>query len=326
MNLKALRCCVEVARQGSFTNAAQSLHIAQPALSMAVSRMEEELGVTLFNRAGRKITVTAEGQSFLARVQVALLELDMARQELRDMTQLQSGEIRVGVPPMFGLNYIPEVLSAFRIQHPGIVMTVLEGSADDISQRLEDRKIDIALLESRRVQSSWDSVLLGTDEMVLCMNKDNPLALEPFLEARHLQDEPMVVFDETFLQRHLLDAFCDAGSANYRIALQSNFVSLVIKATVDGMGISTLLRSVQERVSSIVGVPFKPAQTMSFSLCWRANEYLSFANKRFVDFVQTTDIFERESASGRSDSYGSILLKKSSVAFTAEKYAPEIEI
>jgi DNA-binding transcriptional LysR family regulator len=289
MNLKALRCCVEVARQGSFTNAAHSLHIAQPALSMAVGRMEEELGVTLFNRAGRKITVTAEGQRFLTRVEVALL--DMARQELRDMTQLESGEIRLGVPPMFGLNYIPEVLSAFRTQYPGIVMTVLEGSADDISQRLEDRSIDVALLESRRVKSSWDSVLLGTDEMVLCMNEHNPLAQEPFLEARHLQDEPMVVFDQTFLQRHLLDAFCDAGGANYRIALQSNFVSLVIKATADGMGISTLLRSVQEREPGILGVPFKPAQTMSFSLCWRADEYLSFANKRFVEFSQTANFF-----------------------------------
>ncbi|MNG35124.1 hypothetical protein D3C84_1217910 [compost metagenome] len=65
------------------------------------------------------------------------------------------------------------------------------------------------------------------------------------------------------------------------------------------MGISTLLRSVQEREPGIRGVPFKPAQTMSFSLCWRADEYLSFANKRFVDFVQTTDIFERVPARGQ---------------------------
>lgn len=287
MNLKALKCCLEVARLSSFTSAAQALHIAQPALSMAVGRMEDELGVTLFNRAGRKVTVTAEGQRFLTRVEVALLELDMARQELRDMAHLHSGEIRLGVPPMFGLNYIPEVLCAFRNQYPGIVMTVVEGSADDISQRLEDRSIDIALLESRRVNPTWDSVLLGTDEMVLCMNKQHPLCHEPFLEARDLHDQPMVVFDQTFLQRHMLDTFCDAGDAKYRIALQSNFVSLVIRATVDGMGISTLLRSVQEREPGILAVPFKPAQTMSFSLCWRANEYLSFANKRFVEFVQT---------------------------------------
>ena len=67
MNLKALEYCVEIARQGSFTKAAQALHVAQPALSMAVSRLEDELGVALFNRATRQISVTAEGELFLAR-------------------------------------------------------------------------------------------------------------------------------------------------------------------------------------------------------------------------------------------------------------------
>lgn len=296
MNLKALQCCVEVARQGSFTKAAQALHIAQPALSMAVSRLEEELGVTLFNRAARQISVTAEGQRFLARVEESLAMLDMARQELRDMTQLHSGEIHVGVPPMFGLNHIPDLLSAFRKDYPGIGMTVVEGSADDISQRLQNREIDVALLETRRVDSAWDSVPLGTDEMVLCMDEQHPLAGEPFLEASRLQDVDMVVFDQTFLQRHLLDAYCHAGGVNYRIALQSNFVSLVIKATRDGIGISTLLRSVQEREPGIRGVPFNPAQIMSFSLCWRANEYLSLANKRFIEFAQKAGFFNNQDA------------------------------
>ena len=101
----------------------------------------------------------------------------------------------------------------------------------------------------------------------------------------------MVVFDQTFLQRHLLDAFCAEAGVSYRIALQSNFVSLVTQATHDGMGISTLLRSVQKLEPGLVGVPFKPAQTMSFRLCWRANEYLSLANRRFVEFAQTDGFF-----------------------------------
>lgn len=291
MNLKALRCCVEIARQGSFTKAAHHLHIAQPALSMAVTRLEEELGVMLFNRAGRQITVTAEGKCFLMRIETALLELDMAREELRDMAQWVTGEIKLGVPPMFGIKHVPELLSSFHNEFPGITMTVVEGSADAIGQRLESREIDVALLESRRIGSAWDSVLLGSDEMVLCMTPNHPLANEPCLEARQLQDAEMVVFDKSFLQRHLLDAFCSAADVKYRIALQSNFVSLVTKATHDGMGISTLLRSVQQGETGIVGVPFKPAQVMSFKLCWRANEYLSLANKRFVDFAQAAGFF-----------------------------------
>lgn len=291
MNLKALQCCVEIVRQGSFTKAAQTLHIAQPALSMAVTRLEEELGVVLFKRAPRQITVTAEGRCFLARVESALLELGMARQELNDMAQLLSGEIRLGVPPMFGIKYVPALLGGFRQAYPGISMTVVEGSADAISRRLENREIDIALLESRRVAGAWDSVLLGEDEMVLCMRQDHALANEPGLEAHQLQGAEMVVFDQTFLQRHLLDAFCEASAVSYRIALQSNFVSLVTQATHDGMGISTLLRSVQKLEPGLVGVPFKPAQVMSFRLCWRANEYLSLANRRFVEFARTEGVF-----------------------------------
>jgi len=107
MNLKALRCCVEIVRQGSFTKAAQHLHIAQPALSMAVTRLEEELGVTLFNRTTRKVILTAEGQQFLPRIASALREMDIARQELRDMADLKRGEVRLGIPPMFGLHYVP---------------------------------------------------------------------------------------------------------------------------------------------------------------------------------------------------------------------------
>lgn len=287
MNLKALEYCVEIARQASFTKAAQALHVAQPALSMAVSRLEEELGVALFNRAARQISVTAEGQVFIARAEACLQGLQGARRELQDLTQLHSGEIRVGVPPMYGIRHIPELLMHYRAQYPGIAMHVVEGSADDIGERLARREIDVALLESRRVNPDWQSVLLGRDEMVLCMSEQHPLAGAVSISAQQLQGQDMLVFDATFLQRHLLDAFCANGRVRYTTALESNFVSLVIAATRSGMGISTLLRSVQEQTPGIIGVAFEPAQVMSFYLCWRANEYLSLANQRFIETAQS---------------------------------------
>ncbi|MEZ0198903.1 LysR substrate-binding domain-containing protein, partial [Pseudomonas qingdaonensis] len=76
-------------------------------------------------------------------------------------------------------------------------------------------------------------------------------------------------------------------------AQQSNFVSLVVQAALDNMGVATLLRSVQQRTPGIVGVPFRPAQQMSFRLCWRSGEYLSLASKRFIDFAAQTHYLER---------------------------------
>ena len=294
MNLKALEYCVEIARQGSFTKAAQALHVAQPALSMAVSRLEDELGVALFNRATRQISVTAEGQLFLARAEACLQGLAGARRELQDLTHLHSGEIRVGIPPMYGIRHIPELLMQFRAHYPGIAMHVVEGSADDISARLATRDIDVALLESRRVDPDWQSLLLGSDEMVLCMAEDHPLACLSSLSAQRLQHEPMLVFDNTFLQRHLLDAFCSNARVRFNIALESNFVPLVIAATRSGMGLSTLLRSVQEQEPGLAGVSFEPAQFMHFNLCWRGSEYLSQANRRFIE---TAKVYFQEDAS-----------------------------
>lgn len=286
MNLKALTYCVAVARLGSFTQAAHSLHVAQPALSMAVGRLEEELGVQLFNRAARQVTVTAEGQLFLDRVAASLVALDGARQALKDMTHLDSGEIRVGIPPMYGLRHIPELLAHFRARHPGIAMHVVEGSAEDIGQRLRTRRIDVALLEQRRIEPEWDRVALGQDEMLLCMSPAHPLATETSLRARQLQAVDMLVFDQTFLQRHVLDAFCAADQVSYRIALESNFVSLITRLTRDGMGMCTLLRSVLQHEPELIGVPFDPPQVLSFGLCWRRQEYLSLANQRFVEAAQ----------------------------------------
>lgn len=286
MNLKALEYCVEIARQGSFTKAAQTLHVAQPALSMAVSRLEDELGVALFNRATRQISVTAEGQLFLAHAEKCLQGLAGARRELQDLDQLHSGEIRVGVPPMYGIRHIPELLMQFRARYPGIAMHVVEGSADDISERLATRNIDVALLESRRVNPQWQSEWLGSDEMVLCMNQEHALAGFASIPAERLQDQAMLVFDNTFLQRHLLDTFCSNACVQFNIALESNFVPLVIAATRNGMGASTLLRSVQIQEAGLVGVSFEPAQFMHFNLCWRANEYLSQANRRFIEIAR----------------------------------------
>ncbi|MNW05921.1 DNA-binding transcriptional regulator CynR [compost metagenome] len=102
-----------------------------------------------------------------------------------------------------------------------------------------------------------------------------------------------MVFDRTFVQRHLLDAFFAEHGITYQVALQSNFVSLVVQAALDNMGVATLLRSVQQRTPGIVGVPFQPAQQMSFRLCWRSGEYLSLASKRFIDFAAQTHYLER---------------------------------
>lgn len=285
MNLKALKYAVEVSRSGSFTLAAQRLHIAQSALSMAISRLEKELGVPLFNRTSKHCSVTAEGKRFLENVERSLQGLNSARQEMTDMGHLQVGEVRIGFPPMFGLGLLPEWLHAFHLEYPGVVLTAVEGGGEDVAQKLEDRQIDIALMNSRRVRPHWDSVTVASDNLVLCVREGHPLASKQHIEPANLHDLPMVVLDGRFAQRMMLDEYCNADRIKFRTVVQSNHVSLIIKSAQRGMGATTLFQSNADDESGLVSIPFHPPQQLSFSLCWHANEHLSLANRRFVEFV-----------------------------------------
>lgn len=296
MNLKALKYAVEVARSGSFTLAAQRLYIAQSALSMAISRLEKELGMPLFNRTSKQLSVTAEGRRFLDRIERALLDINTARQEMTDLGLLQVGEVRIGFPPMFGLGLLPEWLHAFHLVYPGVLLTAVEGGGEEVAQRLEDRQIDIALMNSRRVRPHWRSVTVAADDLMLCVHPQHPLAQRAQVGPDDLQGLGMVVLDGRFAQRVMLDEYCANHHVQFHPVVQSNHVSLIIKSAQHGMGATTLFQSNVERESGLISIPFDPPQPLSFSLCWHANEHLSLANRRFVEFVisKTGDLSQQE--------------------------------
>src|SRR6185369_11245553 len=164
MDVRALRYSLAIARFGSFTKAAESLHVAQPALSVSIRKLENELGVTLFVRKAHSVEPTVEGRILLARAERIFNEIDSAINEIADVVELRTGGIRLGMPPMFGLEYFPNLIAQFHAAYPGIALTVIEGSADEIGRHLDAGEIDLAMLESRRVRPQWRQVQVGKEE------------------------------------------------------------------------------------------------------------------------------------------------------------------
>ncbi len=285
MDLRTLRYCEAIDRLGSITRAAEVLHVAQPALSVAIKKLEDELGVTLFARQqNRGVNLTPEGRILLRRAQRVFEELDSARREIADAVELRSGEVRIGMPPMYGLRFFPPLMKGFHATYPALTVQAIEGSAGEISGLLDSGEIDLAVLESRRVRSGWEHVQVGEEECVLCVRRDHPLANRNHVRGEDLEELPMVVFDESFIQRNVLDQRCQKAGARYHMVMQSNYVPLVCQAALDGIGAATLLRSMVDAGGELVAVPFDPAEIFRFELCWLDDRYLSKANKAFVDF------------------------------------------
>jgi DNA-binding transcriptional LysR family regulator len=288
LDLRGLRYFVEVVRHGSFTKASETLHVAQPALSVSVRKLEEKLGCALLIREARRVVATAEGAILLQHAERVLAQVESARLAVEDAVDLTRGDVRIGLPPMYGLAYLPSLITRFHARHPGLVVTALEGSADEIAALLERGAIDIAILERRRLRPDWTTMPLGEDEMVLCVHDGHPLAGRKTVDAHALDGLPLVLFDGSFIQRAILEDVYRAAEVRPRIVLQSNFVPLVTASVVAGLGAATLLRSLAESIAGLVPLSFVPRQVLSFSLCWRSDAYLSHANRAFVEFVRAT--------------------------------------
>jgi LysR family transcriptional regulator, cyn operon transcriptional activator len=286
MDIRVLRYCETIARLGNITRAAAELHVAQPALSVAVRKLEEELGVTLFTRTRNKpVTLTSEGELLMKRAARLFHELDSARKELADARGLRTGKVRVGMPPMYGIGYFPSLMKAFHAAYPGINVTALEGSAGEIKSMLEEGRIDLAILEERRVQKGWAHATLDEEEVVLCVRADHPLAAKTCIADGDLDDLPMILFEGSFLQRNVLDQRCQKAGVKFRMVMQSNYVPMVYQAVVDGLGAATLLRSIVTADQRVMALSFEPQERFRFELCWLDEHYLSKANEAFMTFA-----------------------------------------
>src|SRR5690242_7419754 len=127
VELRQIRYLLEVVRRGGFTRAAESLHVAQSALSVAVGKLERELGVRLIDRTQRGAAVTSEGRAFVeraARVEQDVRDLELEMGELRGRAR---GEVSVGIPAMLATYAFPPLLAAFRKRHPGLRLSVHAG-------------------------------------------------------------------------------------------------------------------------------------------------------------------------------------------------------
>jgi LysR family cyn operon transcriptional activator len=295
MDIRTLRYVAAIARLRSFTKASEALRIAQPALSISIKKLEAELGVQLFTREARQVVPTPEGLMLLHRAERIFEELDSARRELKDAQDLRKGDVRLGFPPMYGLQSLPKLLREFRLAYPGIAVTATVGSASEISKMLDDAAIDLAMLEGRRIRAQWERVLVGRDEMVLCVDRSHAFARRKRISAADLDGLPMAVLDSHFIQRQLLDSIGAQSGARVKPTLQSNYVPLIREAAANGMGAVTLLRTLAEADDRLVPLSFEPRQILSFHLCWRDDRYLSRANRAFVDFA-VAEYKERKAA------------------------------
>ncbi|HVL31535.1 MAG TPA: LysR family transcriptional regulator [Solirubrobacteraceae bacterium] len=256
MELRQLRYLIAVAEEQHFTRAAAREHVAQPALSQQIRRLEAELGLTLVQRTTRRVAMTQAGELLVARARRALAELDAAAAELQSLAGVQAGRLSVGALHTMGPVDLSLLLSSFHRSHPGIELTVREQSSEELAEMLRDDEIDLAFLSvTERIQSRGLKLHpLVSEELVAVLSGDHPLAGRRRVGLAELADDTFVSFREGARLRELLISAAGAAGFRPRIALESNESRRIRSLVSRGLGVALLPRSDAEGPGADVAV------------------------------------------------------------------------
>src|SRR5213596_3208013 len=208
MEVRQLRYLVAVADERHFTRAAAREHIAQPALSQQIRRLEEQVGLALVERTTRSVALTEAGELLVARARRILNELDAARAELEALTGVQTGHVTVGVLHTMGPIDVSLALALFRERHPGVELTVREQSSEELAEMLRVDELDLAFLSvTERVESHGLGLhQLLSEELVVLLPLGHALSGRTQVRMAELANEQFISFRTGARLRELLFA------------------------------------------------------------------------------------------------------------------------
>lgn len=285
MDLKQLRYFYEIVRLGSFTRAAESLHVAQPAISVSIRKLETELDLQLFQRHDRKVSLTAEGECLWLHAQRILQAVGDARLEMQELKGLSKGEVRVGIPGMMGSYYFPPILMAFRHRYPHISLQVIEGGTSQLQQMLETAELDLAVIVRDFLPDELEARVILREEMRVVVGLEHPLAQQAAVSIDKFFKEELVLFRQGYFHRKVVDRLAAEAGVKPLLGFETNLIPLIKSIIKQGFGISTLLAMALENDPDLVDLPFAEPVWLDLCIAWRREGYLSRANQAFVDFL-----------------------------------------
>lgn len=288
MEFRQIRLFLEIVRAGGFHRAAASLRVAQPAISVAIRNLEEELGVTLFDRGRKKVRLTPEGRVFFRRATELEGMLRSIEQEMGELRGVERGKLLLGFPSMLASHVFPEIIAGFRQHYPGLRLFVYGGGGARIVEMIENDEVELGIVAGSHVQKGLEYLPLLREEMVACVATDHLLSRSPSITLKELVSEPLFLFENGYFQRELLDNLFQGEGLQPEVFFETNHVPLLIATTARGGGATTLLRLAAEAAPGLVPISFEPRLFIDAGIAWKRNAYISSAARAFIQFLQAS--------------------------------------
>lgn len=287
LDLRKLEIFAAAARLESISRAAAELHMAQPAVSIAIGRLEQELGVSLFERSGRHVRLTAEGRRLQQQAENLLEHAAEVADSARSLNRLESGELHLGCPAMLATYYLPKLLGDFLAQYPGLRASVTQAGTGDVERLLLEDRLEAGVITVH--EDSADAGLelrrLLRERVVVLVAEDHPWAQRRYLNITALANTPMVLYEAGYFIRQRFDSLCAEHEVQPDIRMQTNFLPLIIDMVQRGVGVGIGLQMMAAAESGLVGIPLRPTIELELALAKRRGRRIALANQAFMDWL-----------------------------------------
>lgn len=279
-----------VARLLSFTKAAETLHMTQPAVTFQVRQLEEHFNTRLFDRAHNRISLTDAGKKvyeYADRIFVFYAEMENA---VREMTGDISCALTIGASTTIAEYMLPALLGDFKENYPEITIHLKVSNSDGVLSMVENNTIDLGVVESSVANKNLVVENCRRDRLVAIVPPDHPLAERRVIELSELLEYPFICREEGSGTRAVIDRYLRRSSASLKIAMELGSPEAVKAAVEAGMGVSVVSRvTIQKelRLKTLVELELEPPLDRPFSFVHQKQKFRLRAMEKLLEFARS---------------------------------------
>ncbi len=289
MELDQLKLFTDLVREQSFTKVAEKNFLTQPAVSLRIRNLEEELGTKLLERTTRKVLVTEEGRILFEYARDILSKAEEVKGLLLERQNKMVGSVRLATVHSIGLHELPSFLKQYITRFPEVVLHIDYHTGDVVHRMVQDGDVDLGIVAYPEPKPNLITLPFLEDELVAICNEDHPFSRRESIRLHELNDQPFIAFDEGIPTRKAIDAVLARRHVRINIKMQCDNIEILKKMVEVGLGVSLAPRfSVQAEVQHGV-LHCMPISDYSFkrplALIHRKGKTLSRPMQAFVDLL-----------------------------------------
>ncbi|AAO56929.1 LysR family transcriptional regulator [Pseudomonas syringae pv. tomato] len=240
MNIKQLRAFLAVAQHLSFAQAGERLNLSQPALSLTIKGLEEDLGGQLLTRTTRNVGLTPEGETLLPLARQLLADWDNTEELLRQRFTLQMGRVSIAAMPSFAGNLLPAALKVFRGRYPRVNVAVHDVINEQVLEMVRHRRVELGIGFEPESSSALLFTPFYTDRFVAVVARDSPLAELGEVSWAALLREDFIALQRPSAVRLLLEQAVEPLHGKLAVAFESHQLSTIGRMVANGLGVSAV--------------------------------------------------------------------------------------